>query len=271
LGALFEIADELDMESDEEAGFGAIGSNQLRMNWLINELVRRRLAQADRNRLFTETLPKASLGWAITLTGRLRSEHHPRNNDPPTVPDRCLVDSATARKLTATVLERIRHAAANGELPKLRHLLSVLFRWREFSDTPDEVKQWTDTHLAENDFVVLLAEAATSTSWTAGLGLDGMGDRVSRGLPYIQMAGLDAVLDVGRFLARIAEVEELMTDDRSKQVLARFREGMRRQEQEAGRMRPTAEATCSQEQSAKAEEEREVFRAAVINGEDGSD
>jgi hypothetical protein len=98
-----------------------------------------------------------------------------------------------------------------------------------------------------------------------------MGDRVSRGLPYIQMAGLDAVLDVGRFLARIAEVEELMTDDRSKQVLARFREGMRRQEQEAGRMRPTAEATCSQEQSAKAEEEREVFRAAVINGEDGSD
>ena len=65
LNALFEIVHDLDLERDDERGFGSVGTNQLRMHWLINEFVRDRLPQADRSRVLQEALRGASLGWTM--------------------------------------------------------------------------------------------------------------------------------------------------------------------------------------------------------------
>jgi hypothetical protein len=67
-----------------------------------------------------------------------------------------------------------------------------------------------------------------------------MGDRVSRGVPYVQLDALDSILDVDRFLARVTE--------------------MRRWEEDRARRQPVGDA-------GQAEEEREVFRAAMEDNE----
>jgi hypothetical protein len=69
------------------------------------------------------------------------------------------------------------------------------------------------------------------------MGFSGMGDRVSRGVPTIQLDGLESILNVERFLARVTEIEGSLIDDREKQIVARFRDGMRRREQEEARWR----------------------------------
>ena len=95
--------------------------------------------------------------------------------------------------------------------------------------------KWTDTQLDNDEFVIRLADAVTSTVWVTSLGLDGMGDRVSRGLPQVQIEGLDSILNVNRFLSRKSEVEARLLAEHEKQILARFNEGMQRREEEQRR------------------------------------
>src|SRR5215472_5909756 len=59
--ALFEIGDELDVQTDEGRGFGNLANNNLRLHWLLNSLVRERLPQAARG-------PGASRRHAIGVT-----------------------------------------------------------------------------------------------------------------------------------------------------------------------------------------------------------
>lgn len=152
--------------------------------------------------------------------------------------DERLVNEATQLELVAITLERLRASSQNGELIGLRPLLSILYRWREFSDG-SEVRRWTDAQLADNRFVLRMVEAVTSVSWVSGLGFDGMGDRVSRAVTRIQLDGLETILDVERFFVRVDEVERLQLGQHEQQVLAKFREGMRNREEEqaCGRLR----------------------------------
>ena len=175
LGAIFQIADELDLERDEErGGFGA--DNQLRIDWLLNNILRDRLTQDERSGVLRGLLPAASLGFAVSLTSRIQSEYHPREHEAATPMDERLVDEATQSELVAGTLERLRASASDGELIGLRPLLSLLYRWREFSDGA-EVRRWTDSQLPNDRFVLRMIEAVTSVSWVSGLGFDGMGDR----------------------------------------------------------------------------------------------
>ena len=99
------------------------------------------------------------------------------------------------------------------------------------------------------------------------MGFEGMGDRVSRGYPYVQIEGLEKIIDVKRFLSRVAEIETTPTDDKSRTILARFREGMRRREDHRAR-RSDDEKTNSAEPNVTGEnEEKEEFGDALITGE----
>ena len=198
--ALFEIADELDLERDEERGSLGFGGNQLRLHWLLNEFVRDRLTQGERSALLKEILPRASLGWAVSLTGRLHSEHYPRQPDRETPMDQRLVDELTLSELMGETLRRLREASHSGELLSLRHFLYILYRWREFAGAASgEVRAWADSQLTQDEFIVRLAAAVTSTAWVTSMGFDGMGDRVSRGVARVQLEGLDTILMYNAF------------------------------------------------------------------------
>jgi predicted KAP-like P-loop ATPase len=69
VSALFEIGDELDVQSDEGRGFGNLANNNL--HWLLNALVRERLPQAARVPVLRAAMRSASLHWFCSLAGRL--------------------------------------------------------------------------------------------------------------------------------------------------------------------------------------------------------
>lgn len=116
--AIFKIVDELDLERDEPRGQYRDG-NELRLHWLLNEFVRDRMPQSERNRLFIETVPNASFGWAIDLARRIYDEHWPRASDSQTAAELRFVDAETASRLMEGVLERIKVASESGELLRL--------------------------------------------------------------------------------------------------------------------------------------------------------
>jgi predicted KAP-like P-loop ATPase len=249
LKALFEIADEIDSEVDEERGFGSHGSNGLRMHWLLNSLVRDRLPQNERSDLFRKALESASLGWTIDLTRRFYAEHWPRESQSKTSPEQCLVDEKTASDLASRTVDRIQKAAQSGELLKLRHFTQGLFRWGEFAGTYDEVKRWTDERLADDNFVIGMADAASGTAWVSSMGFGDMGDRVSKGVPTANVEGFKTILDTDRLLARISEIEQKLPEGDDKKIIERFREGMRREEEEHGHRRPAASPDDDSQQS----------------------
>jgi hypothetical protein len=90
-----------------------------------------------------------------------------------------------------------------------------------------------------DEFIVRMTRAITTTSWVASIGLDGMGDRVSRGVPQVHLQGLETILDVPRFLDRVNQVEALASGEPERAVFARFREGMQRREAEQVRRNPS--------------------------------
>jgi hypothetical protein len=238
IASMFAIMDDLDLERDEEHGLGSRSTNYQRMHWLLHVLVLERFDQQDRSYLLQTALQGASLGWTIDLTRRVHSEYQPRGHERPAPPTQRLVNAATSNALVAAALKRIREAAASGELLKKRHLLHDLFRWRDFAGGGDEVRTWSDAILGDDAFVLRMIDAVTSTSWVTSLGFDDMGDRVSQGVPHVQLDGLEAILDVHRFLRRVEEVESSLVGEREKHIVARFREGMRRGEEARARSRP---------------------------------
>src|SRR6202042_1982359 len=77
LKALFEIADELDVESDKERGF-SLGDNQLRIHWLLRSLTRDRFDLPARSKLFVMACKTASLSWLVDFARSAYNDYHPR-------------------------------------------------------------------------------------------------------------------------------------------------------------------------------------------------
>jgi hypothetical protein len=195
--------------------------------------VRDKLSQSQRNVLFRKIFPKAGFDWSIDLMRRIDSEQFPRSPDSETPPNSRLVGTAAAAELRALTIERVRKSAQTGRIFKSRYLLSVLYRWRDFlGQDHDEVRWWTDTQLDSDKFLFRMIEEITSTVWRSSTGWDGMGDRVSQGIPYVQLEGLDTIMDIDGFLARIQNIDQSRLDDNQMRILERYREGDRNRQNE---------------------------------------
>lgn len=230
LEALFEIADQLDVPQDEQAAFEG---NDLRLHWLLNPLVRDRLSQKERSSLFRRVLDRCSLGWAVSLISRIHNEHHPTQNESPNSPEERLTDEQTAQVLQTALVQRLREASQMGALMRLRHFVYILYRWRDL-DSENAVRSYTLSNLSLDEFVLRIAEGLTSTAWITNPGLDDMGDRTSRPVLRVRLDGLDSILDVERFMARIAEIERTTLREDERTIIQRFREGLANSEAEYG-------------------------------------
>ena len=226
LCALFQIADELDLERDEERGFSGLGTNLIRLGWVFNELVRDRLPQSERSTLLLEILPRASLGWMVSLVSRLHREHYSRQNDQLVDLDQRIVNEATLSELQSRTLRRLREASQSGELLFTRRIVYILYRWRELSNDAQEVRRWTDSQLSDDNFVISLASAFISTAVITT-------SNESREEPRVQLDGsTETILDVQRFRKRLDEIEAKNLTADTRGMFSRFREGMRNSEAE---------------------------------------
>lgn len=231
LTALFEVADEINAEADAAKGF-SMGSNELRLHWLLRSLTRERYSLADRSVLFVQACQAASLGWLADFTRSAWNDHHPGEGKEPEPPENCLTTKADAEHLRARLRLRIEAAAADGTLLQHRDLAFLLHWWMELTnDEGATVRAWTSAASVTDNGVRHLAKAFTTYGWTHGMGFAGMGDAVSRRVTHVSISGMARLIDLAAFRLR---VEAVVTEAPSSEV-QEFLEAWQRADQRGDR------------------------------------
>lgn len=204
--ALFEIADEINVEADVAKGL-RIGSNELRLHWLLRSLTIKRLSLVERSSLFLHACQTASLGWLADFTRSAWTDYHPREGTAPERPENCLTTEADAAQLRALLRSRIEDASVDGSLLAHRDLSFLLHSWMDLNNGDGaSVRTWTAAVFATDEGVRKLAEAFTSYGWTQGMGIAGMGDAVAKRVTRVNREGMAQVIDLDKFKSRVETV-----------------------------------------------------------------
>lgn len=223
LTALFEIHDEIDLKIDQERGFLATGDTTLRYHWLIRRMTNERFNLDERTNLYMTATENASLGWLVNFTASARDDYRERSEGPRREED-CLTREDAIAPLVERTLTAIRAAAADGSLLQHQDLIRILYRWRDFMDNdPAEVRAWTDPLLLDDQALLVFARELTGESWSMGMGVEGLGDRVSQRHIRAQIDENTDILDVDRFrtqLERLQSSEQL--DEQSQKTVDDF-------------------------------------------------
>jgi predicted KAP-like P-loop ATPase len=207
LSSIFEVADKLDIEADNSRGF-SIGSNHLRIHWLLRSLTNDRTTLQQRSTIFSNACQDAALSWLENFVSSAWVDYHPREGNLPEPEAKCLVTEGDLETLRIKFLQRVTNAAQNGELLKSPNLPSLLYRWRDLAcDDGLAVKAWTTSILDDDQAISHLAKAFTSYGWQQGIGGVGLGDHVARRITHADVNGLDSILDVARFRTRLETLE----------------------------------------------------------------
>jgi hypothetical protein len=157
--------------------------------------------------MFMAACERASLAWLIDFTDSAYADYHPRGGKSPQPEENCLTTAADADTLRLKMLERIREAAASGELAAAKNLAYLLFRWRDLArDDGVEVRKWTNVQMDDDATTATFAKAFTSYSWSQSLGIDGLGDAVAKRNTRANVDSLDQILDRAKLRARIEDL-----------------------------------------------------------------
>jgi len=139
---------------------------------------------------------------ATTLVNRSSASQRPRPSTPPQS-ESCSLLPRTEALFAASAQPRPRPR------PVHKRLSTLMFAWvRLNSGDASEVRAWTDRALDADAFMLALTENLPTDAWTHGMGFDGMGDRVARRITRVELAPYESVLDVPRFLGRVAQMIE---------------------------------------------------------------
>jgi predicted KAP-like P-loop ATPase len=225
VSALFELGDELDVQSDEGRGFGALADNNLRLHWLMNHLVRERLDRTRRIPLLRAAMRSASLHWYCSFAERCHTEHHPAPHNRSIPESERYVDEKTAAEFIKEALRRLRAAARDGSLAQQRKLVSMLYEWVRLAPKGmKEVRPKAIRLLANDDFVAHLAMNAFHITWSHSMGFGGMGDLVSRGTAQVNKEAIRELTDEKKFLARVRQLMSTAIDSDAKKFWDAFME-----------------------------------------------
>jgi len=230
LSAIFSMGDELDVASDRKKGFMGIGDNPLRIHWLCNRLVTDRFDIARRDRIYRSAAEQAAVTWLCDFADRCQRQYEPDPDSSRSAPSEPLVSQEMAQELVALSVERLRAAAADGSLVRSPGLGRLLFDWaRRSPEGASDVRLWTDERLADDEFVLAMAEAMISVVTTTSMGLDGDGDRVSRTSDRVNNDIYNDVLDVPAHEARVDELlAKGQLGDGQRALLERFQAAPRK-------------------------------------------
>ncbi|MCA8070583.1 KAP family P-loop NTPase fold protein [Burkholderia vietnamiensis] len=206
LTALFEIADEINVEADKAKAF-SMGSNELRLHWLLRALTKERMTLDERSALFRNACNTASLGWLADFTRSAWIDYHPREGKEREPSEKCLTTEADAEALRGLLRSRIEAAAADGTLLVHRDLPFLLHWWTDLTgEGSSTVRAWTSTVFATDDGVRQLAKAFTSYGWTQGMGFAGLGDAVAKRVTHVSPQGMARLIDLEAFRARVEAI-----------------------------------------------------------------
>lgn len=214
---LFVVADDIDVRSDSGKAF-SIASNQLRIHWLLNNLLLHNVDLQTRSEIIRQAAPKAALSWLISFSDRCKN-----NIDKSGEENELLTDDDTSKWLYSLSIDRLRAHAADGSLAQAVELPSLLFRWRDRVG-PEEVRAWTDRQLRNDDFVVNLAKYLVRETWSHGMGGFGfLGDSVASEAEYVHLEPLSPLLDINSFRNLVrSQLQTSELDAGRREILERF-------------------------------------------------
>ncbi len=79
--------------------------------------------------------------------------------------------------------------------------------WRDLADNDGaEVKAWTAAQMKDDAMIATFVRAFTSYSWSQGLGIAGLGDRVAKRNTRANVDLLDQIIDKPEFRARVEQL-----------------------------------------------------------------
>lgn len=230
LVALFEIADEINVEADNAKAF-AIGNNEMRLHWLMIALTMERMSVEARSVILENASSTASIGWLSDIARSAWTDYHPREGNQKTPAQQCLTTEEAAKQLRALLQSRICSAAQDGSLAAHRDLPYLLHSWAEIAgDDGAAVRAWTFNLLATDDGVKQLANAFTAHSWTQGMGFSSLGDAVARRQTRVQLDGMARLIDLKEFRARVEAVAAATSDPGLEAFLTAWRDAEERRD-----------------------------------------
>jgi predicted KAP-like P-loop ATPase len=207
ISAIFEIADDINRAEDGDRGY-SYGNNQIRIHRIIRKLTLDRCGLDERSSVFLAASRISQVGWLVDFTYSAVADHFPREGRQPQPLERCLVKKEDLVELKANTVETIRSAAADGQLIFNRELPRILFAWRDFlGNDGSEVNAWVNEQLKMDTSVSMLAKAFTGESWSQGMGVSGLGDRVAIRSVTAMVNGLEHIMNVHKFRNRLEEME----------------------------------------------------------------
>jgi predicted KAP-like P-loop ATPase len=222
LSSIFEIADEINREEDNDKGMFSFGSTYLRIHWLVRKLTFNRCDLEERSEIFLAACKKSALGWLIDFTSSAMDDHEPKEEGKrPEPPEKCLVSKDDLGTLKRFAIEKIETAAANGELIAHSRLAYILFRWRDFrNDKNASVKAWTNETLLDNASVASFARAFTSESWSQS-----GNDLIATRQVTAVVESLDSIMDVELFKKQLEKLKDVASiDSADREIINTFLE-----------------------------------------------
>ena len=215
--ALFEIHDEIDLAIDAARGMMASANTSLRYHWLIRRLTLDRLDLDQRTSLYSEAIRDAPIGWLADFASTVVRQHDKSEDERPAPEENLLVNQTAVAGIRQLALEKIRSEAASGTLLNHKDLIYILYRWRDFADdTSTEVVDWTSGLLNRSDAIVVLARRLTGESWSQGMGMFGLGDRVAQRHTQAELDERSDILNVTALIQNLRTLQasgSLNSDD----------------------------------------------------------
>lgn len=210
LTALFEVLDSIDVPEDGAAAF-SIGSNELRLHWLMRALLMERTTLEERSAILMRACQTASLGWLNDITRSAWGAYHPREGKERAAANECLMTEEDANRLRGLLHARLEEAAADGTLVGHASLPFLLHAWADVAgDDGAAVKAWTLAAMSRDADLHKLARAFTSHGWSQGIGsTGGGGDVVARRTTHVQLNTLKRLVDLPLLRERLEALQAL--------------------------------------------------------------
>jgi len=208
LSALFEIFDEIDIESDYEDEIGRIANTKIRCFWLLRRLTSDCDTPEKRSDIVVSAVQNATLGWLVYIVSSAIRDHDEGRKQRPRRNEDWLVQPSAVEPLRELALNAIRRAADDGTLIGHRDLVYILGRWRALlGGNSKEVREWTGARMLEDASLVAFARGFSGRSWSMEVGGFGsLGDRVSKATVVANIKDDIEIIDPKAFRGRLEEI-----------------------------------------------------------------
>lgn len=195
LKALFQVGDKLLIKEDEGKGLLGFGNDVL-IEWIFYELLRRLKSQEERYELLKEVFSRGNAASIIATQVENLGKQQGKYESSKMPEDQWFINSEQLAELEKIALEKIKESAANDELIKKSRAIQMLHRWRDWENN-ESVKEYVSGLISSDkglaDFLSLFL--SQSSSW-------GRDDKVSREQWHLDLKSIES------FVGNISEIVE---------------------------------------------------------------